>query len=68
MSPYRSDEGESSEGAGEEPAAVVPLMEWGTKALVMPEPSVDAGALGQEAPASVDAAILPPEALVDQEK
>ncbi|ONK72333.1 uncharacterized protein A4U43_C04F18250 [Asparagus officinalis] len=63
-----SDEGESSEGAGEELAAVVPLTEGGTESPVMTECSADADTLDQEAPASVDAVVLPPNALVDQEK
>ncbi|ONK66824.1 uncharacterized protein A4U43_C06F12390 [Asparagus officinalis] len=62
------DEGESSEGAGEELAAVVLLMEGGTKAPLMAEPSANAGAVGQEAPASVDMVVLPREALMDPEK
>ncbi|ONK59911.1 uncharacterized protein A4U43_C08F12220 [Asparagus officinalis] len=63
-----NDEGESSEGVGEEPAAIVPLTEAGTEAPVMPEPFADADALDQEALAPVDADVLPPEALMDQEK
>ncbi|ONK64553.1 uncharacterized protein A4U43_C07F27290 [Asparagus officinalis] len=61
----RGDDDESSDSADEETIAVIPLMEGGTKAPVMPAPPADAGALGQEASATADATASPPETLTD---